>query len=58
MIIKHETKRIEMLEDELHSVINAAEVLIRALESVPRNYSFDAYIELIRAIKYAKERAL
>ena len=58
MINKHETKRIETLEDELHSVINAAEVLIRALESVPRNYSFDAYIELIRAIKHAKERAL
>ena len=55
---KHETKRLEILEDELHSVINAAEVLIRALESVPRNYSFDAYIELIRAIKHAKERAL
>jgi hypothetical protein len=58
MINKHETKRIETLEDELHSVIHAAEVLIRALESVPRNYPFDPYIGLIRAIKYAKERAL
>jgi len=58
MIIKHETKRLQILEDELQSVIHAAEVLIRALESVPRNYSFDAYIDLIRAIKYAKERAL
>lgn len=58
MIIKHDTKRIETLEDELRSVINAAEVLIKALESVPRNYSFDAYIDLIHAIKYAKERAL
>jgi hypothetical protein len=55
---KHETKRMETLEDELSSVINAAEVLIRALESVPRNYPHEPYMDLIRAIKYAKERTL
>ena len=58
MITKHETKRIETLEDELSSVINAAEVLIRALESVPRNYPHEPYMDLIRAVKYAKERTL
>ena len=55
---KHETKRIETLEDELHSVIHAAEGLIKALENVPRNYPFEPYMDLIRAIKYAKERTV
>lgn len=56
--MNHDIKRIQKLEDELQSVVNAAEVLIKALQSVPRNYSFDAYFELTLAIKCAKERAL
>ena len=55
---KHETKRLQTLEDELSSVIHAAEGLIKALENVPRSYPFEPYMDLIRAIKYAKERTV